>query len=263
MVRLSELSPLHVEALLGALSTGMAPKTVRNTHVVLRRALGQAVRAGLVRRNVASREYVDAPRVTPTEPDALSVAEIERIRKCLPNHPLAAHVLLALGTGLRQGEQLGLAWEDIDLDAGRLHVRKELAYEDGQYDRVDPKTERSKRTVPLSPPLVDAMRTHRERLMARGFIPTTTGPVFVNSHGGPMSGSWLTHQWYGLLALAEVQRRPWKVLRATYGSRLFAAGIPDRTIADLLGHSRTHTTQRHYIATTSEDAMAAIKGIVA
>lgn len=262
LIRLSELSPLHVEALLSDLSGQSSPKTVRNIHVVLRRALGQAVRAGLVRRNVASREYVDAPRVTPTEPDALTLTEIGRIRDKLPGHPLEAHVLLALGTGLRQGEQLGLAWEDVDLDAGRLNVRKEIAYEDGQYARVEPKTERSKRTVPLSPAIVDALRAHRERLIERGFVPTSTGPVFVNTKGGPLSGSWLTHAWYDLLAVAGVSRRPWKVLRATYGSRLFAAGVPDRTIADLMGHSRTHTTQRHYIATASEDTMAAIEGVV-
>lgn len=262
VLRLAELSPLHIEAMLAGLSGRMAPKTLRNVHVVLRRALGQAVRAGLVTRNVASREFVDPPKVTLDEPPALTLAEIARIRKVLPGHRLEAHVLVALGTGLRQGEQLGLAWEDID--GNRLMVRHELAYEDGQYIRVEPKTPRSRRTITLAPAVVDALARHRAAVIAQGFVPTATGPVFVNSKGGPVNGSSLTHAWYDLLAEAGVNRKPWKILRATFGSRLFAEGVPDRTIADLLGHTRTATTHRHYISTSgvSADAVAAIERLV-
>lgn len=260
VVRLSDLSPLHVEGLLAHLSGRLAAKSVRNAHVVLRRALGQAVRQGLVRRNVASREYVDTPKVTVEEPDALTMTEINRIRAVLPGHPLEAHVTVALGTGLRQGEQLGLAWEDISDDS--LRVRKELARIDGKYQRVEPKTARSKRTIRLSPGVVDVLERHRAQLVAQGYVPTSTGPVFVNSKGGPLNGSWLTHRWYDLLETAKVERRPWKILRATFASRLFAAGVPERTIADLMGHSRTHTTQRHYVATDSETAVEAIGKLV-
>jgi integrase len=263
-VRLADLSPLHVETMLAELAPRMAPKTLRNVHVVLRRALGQAVRAGLVTRNVASREFVDPPKVVLQEPAALTSAEIKRLRAVLSGHPLEPHVTLALGTGLRQGEQLGLAWEDVDLDAGTLRVRRELARVDGHYEFAEPKTPRSKRTIPLAAPLVEVLRLHREQLVERGFLPTSTGPVFPNTQGGPLSGSWLTHAWYELLEQAGVGRRPWKILRATFGSQLFAAGVPDRSIADLLGHSRTHTTQRHYIATgaTSATAIDAIEALV-
>jgi integrase len=175
------------------------PKTARNAHVVLGVPSDKPSGQGLVNRNVASREYIDPPKVTVEEPDALTDAELARIRAVLPGHPLECHVAVALGTGLRQGEQLGLAWEDLDLDAGRLNVRRELAYEDGQYVRVDPKTPRSRRTVPLAPPIVALLRKHREQLVARGFVTTSTGPVFVSTTGTPLSGSWLTHRWYGLL----------------------------------------------------------------
>lgn len=262
--RLADLASLHVEQMLAELAPTMSPKMLRNVHGVLRRALGQAVRAGLVARNVASREYVDPPKVSLDEPEALTLDEIGRMRAVLTGHPLEAHVLVALGAGLRQGEQLGLAWEDVDLDAGRLRVRWELARIEGKYQRVEPKTPRSRRLVPLAPALVDALRVHRERLIAAGFAPIATGPVFVNRKGGPLSGSWLTHAWYRLLEQAGVRRRPWKVLRATFGSRLFAAGVPDRTISDLLGHARSATTHRHYIATsgTPDDAVAAIERLV-
>ena len=266
-LRLVDLTPLDVEAMLARLAPTMRPKTLRNVHVVLRRALGQAVRAELVERNVADKQYVDPPKVTVDEPDALTTAQIDAILAILPGnppetpaHPLQAHVLVALGTGLRQGEQLGLAWEDLDLDGGTLSVRKELARIDGKYERVEPKTPRSRRSVPLAPAIVAALKAHRERLKAAGFVPTSTGPVFINSVGKPLSGSVLTHRWYDLLELAKIDRRPWKILRATFASQLFAAGVPDRTVADLLGHSRTATTQRHYIASAGAgDALAAIE----
>lgn len=261
---LHQLSPLDVEAMLAALAPTMAPKTLRNVYVVLRRALGQAVRAGIIERNVAAPEFVEPPKVPTAEPDALDADEIARLLAVLPGHPLEAHVLVALGTGLRQGEQLGLAWEDVDLDAGRLTVRQELTRLAGHYQRVEPKTPRSRRTVPLAPAVVEALREHRGRVIAAGFVPTATGPVFTNRKGGALSGSLLTHRWYDLLALARMKRRPWKVLRATFGSQLFASGVAERTIADLLGHARTHTTQRHYIATgpASVDAIAAIERLV-
>jgi integrase len=180
------------------------------------------------------------------EPDTLTEAEIAAIVAVLSGDRIEPHVLVALGTGLRQGEQLGLAWEDIDGRA--LYVRKELTRIAGQYRRVDPKTPRSRRTVPLAPWVVSAFALQRERLVTAGFVPTLTGPVFVNAEGAELSGSVLTHRWYDLLARAGVDRRPWKVLRATFASRLYAAGVPDLAIADLLGHARTATTKRHYIA---------------
>ena len=264
MYRMADLSPLHVEAMLARLMPLMAPKTLRNIPLILRRALGQAVRAELIDRNPAAREYVDAPRVIAPEPDALTVAQIARVRPLLPGHPLEAHVIVALGTGLRQGEQLGLAWEDVDLPGGRLTVRKALAYISGKYERVEPKTARSRRVVRLAPGVVEALTRHKEALKAAGFMPIETGPVFINTKGTALSGSWLTHAWYRLLDDAGVGRKPWKVLRATFASRLFAEGVPDRAIADLLGHARTATTHGHYVSTgaASNDVEEAIGRLV-
>lgn len=263
-IRLADLSPLHVEQALAQLGPTLSPKSLRNVHGVLRRALGQAVRAGLVERNVASREFVDAPRVTSDEPDALSEDEIRVVIAAAKGDRIEAHVLIGLGTGLRQGEQLGLAWEDLDLTAGRLYVRKELDYRNGKYDRVEPKTPRSKRMVPLGPSLVAALQAHRDALKAAGFAPIDTGPVFPSDRGREMSGSVLTHRWYELQERAGVRRRPWKVLRATFASRLYALGVSDQTVAGLLGHARTHTTRRHYITTPGAmTAAEAMEGIVA
>lgn len=271
-IRLGSLSPLDVERMLAHLGERLGPKSLRNVHAVLRRALGQAVRAGLLTRNVASREFVDAPRVPATEPRALSAAEVHRLLVAARGDRLEALFVVAVGTGLRQGELLGLAWEDLELPQSghnihgpRLHVRLALMRQDGRYLRDEPKTDRSRRTVPLAPAVAAALRAHRERVIAAGFTPIATGPVFTNLSGGPLSGSWLTHHFYTLLERAAISRLPFKNLRTTFSSRLFEAGVPDRRIADLLGHRRTATTQGHYIATAGaeqDEALAAVERLV-
>lgn len=250
-LRLVDLSPLDVERALSELAANLSPKSLRNVHGVLRRALGQAVRAGIVNRNVAASEFVDAPRVPTEEPRALSIAEVHRLLRQVAGDRLEALYVLAVGTGLRQGELLGLAWEDVDLDAGMVSVRRELVRRDRRYVRDELKTHGSRRAVPLAPSVVAALQAHRQRVIEAGFVPTATGPVFTNLTGGPLNGSWLTHHFYRQLDRAGIPRLPFHNLRTTYSSRLFEAGVADLDIARLLGHSRTHTARKHYIAAGS------------
>lgn len=254
--RLSDLSAQDVERMLTILAETRSPATVRHAHATLRRALGHAVRLGVISRNVASREFVDAPRVNRGEPDALTHDEADKIAACLDGSGIGAHVVFALGTGLRQGEQLGLSW--ADLGPLSVSVQYELERRDGKYQRVEPKTKRSRRVVPLSESVIEAIALHRSHLLEAGFAPSQTGPVFPNRMGGPLNGSWLTHRWYLLLDQAGVRRRPWKVLRATFASWLHEAGVSDRVIADLLGHARTYTTQNSYISTAGHDSRSAV-----
>jgi integrase len=255
-LKLVDLAPLDVERMLGRLEETRSPATVRHAHATLRRALGQAVRGGLLTRNVASRAFVDAPKVPRGDPDALAPSEVEQVLAALPGSGMEALVLVALGTGMRQGEQLGLAWANVTPLA--VSIERELARLEGRYERVELKTDRSKRVVPLSEVVVEAFAIHRSDIIERGFMPVSDGLVFVAADGGAMSGSSLTHRWYRLLGRAGVRRRPWKVLRATFASRLHDAGVPDRVIADLLGHTRTYTTQNSYISTAGIDGRAAV-----
>jgi integrase len=263
-IRLGDLSPLHVESMLTTVGERLGPKSLRNIHAVLRRALAMAVRAGLLTRNVASREFVDAPRVPVAEPRALSFDEVRRLLAVAKGDRLEALFTLAVGTGLRQGELLGLAWEDLDLDAGRLSVRRELVRRNGRYARDELKTPQSRRAVPLTPTVVAALAAHRESVIAAGFVPTATGPVFTNLRGRELNGGWVTHHFYALLAEARIGRIPFHNLRTTYSSRLAEAGVSDLEIARLLGHSRIHTAKKHYIAAgpTPQAALDAVETMV-
>jgi integrase len=213
---------------------------------VLRRALNDAVRKELLTRNPASADFVDAPRVPAKEPRALSVDEVRRLLDVLQGDALEPLVIVAITTGLRQGELLGLAWEDIS-DAG-LRVRYELVRRNGRYHREEPKTPRSRRAVPLPPRAIAALKEHRDRLIAAGFTPIATGPVFCTAKGDPLNGTSVTHRLQKVMARVGITDGDFRMLRRTYASRMFEAGVSDRTIADIMGHTQTAVTHGHYIA---------------
>ncbi|HET7703883.1 MAG TPA: tyrosine-type recombinase/integrase, partial [Candidatus Limnocylindrales bacterium] len=128
----------------------------------------------------------------------------------------------------------------------------------GRYERADLKTPRSRRDVPLTQRAIRAIDAHRDKLRAEGFLTTSTGPVFVTPKGRPLSGSWLTHRFYALLAEAGIERLPFKNLRTTFASRLADAEVSELTISTLMGHTRTHTTRKHYIAQAPDATLDAI-----
>lgn len=253
-LRLGALAPAHVEAMIRALEPRLAPKSIRNVVGVLRRALTFAVRDELIGRNVASSEYIDPIRVPDSDPRVLTADELHRLLAACRDDWLEGLIVTAAGTGLRQGELRALAWGDVDMDAARLEVHHSLRRVQGEtrrkghYVRDQPKTRRSVRVVPMAPSVVTALRAHRERVMAAGFVPIATGPVFPSVRGRELSAGWVTHRFYAMCAAAKVERAPFKSLRATFASRLHDSGMPERRIQDLLGHKRdSRVTQRHYV----------------
>lgn len=260
-VPLSELAPRDVERMLGRFEVTLTPKTARNAHAVLRRALGQAVKLGLIERNPASREYVEAPRVSTREPVAFTDAEIDALLAASREDRIGPLIAAAVETGLRQGELLGLAWQDLGKEPWTaLQVDMELAYIDGRYQRSDPKTPLSRRRVPLSDIAREAFAEQERRLKQAGFVTVSTGPVFVNHRGKALTGDWVTHRLHELEVIAGVRPLPFKNLRTTFASRLNERGADEATIARLLGHAPgSRTTARHYIASSEAMARSAIE----
>jgi integrase len=144
-VGLKKLTPAHVRGLIGEkLNAGLAPATVRKIHSTLHKALSQAVSDGMVPRNAAD---VKAPRPTPEEMRPLSKAEarafLEAARET--GDRFEALYVLAIATGLRRGELLGLRWDDVDLKRGTLRVGRALVREGGRHVLGETKTRRGRR----------------------------------------------------------------------------------------------------------------------
>lgn len=145
-LRLGSLTPQDIQGFLNKKrEAGLSPRSVQYIHAVLRRALGQAERWGLVPRNVA--RLVSPPRVPKAEIQPLTPAEAKRFLAAVREDRLEALYTVALAVGLRQGEALGLRWQDVNLAAGTLSVRVSLQREANRYVLAETKTDRSRRTV--------------------------------------------------------------------------------------------------------------------
>jgi integrase len=134
-------------------------------HHVAHKALDQAVKWDLIPRNPA--EAVKAPTPTPKEMHPLSAQEARRLLEAARGDRLEALYELAIQTGMRQGELLGLRWEDVDLDGQSLRIRRTLTRKGNDsgcaYGVGEPKTKKSRRTVRLTQRTVEALRSHRAR----------------------------------------------------------------------------------------------------
>src|SRR3712207_3778489 len=148
--KLARLTALDVQGLYrDRLDSGLSPSTVNKIHTVLHKALSQAVRWDLIPRNPT--DAVKAPRPVTKEMHPLSAEEARRLLKAAKDGELEALYVLAIHTGMRRGELLGLKWSDVDLENGRLPIQRTLTRIDNgrRVALGDPKTRRSRRTVGL------------------------------------------------------------------------------------------------------------------
>jgi len=135
---LAKLTPQEVQALLNRkLSSGLSPRSVQFMRAILRRALSQALKWGLVAQNVAA--LVDPPKSKTQEIQPLTPREVQTLFAGIRSDRLEALYIVAVATGLRQGELLGLRWQDVDLNSGQLVVRQALQRVDRTATFVEPK----------------------------------------------------------------------------------------------------------------------------
>lgn len=272
-VKLQALAPLQLERFYADLAedggrTGkpLTAKTIRNTHVVLRKALADAERLGLVGRNVGSaakppiahrREYA-----TWSSDDVRDFFTSVREDRVFP-----AFVLLAT-TGMRRGEVLGLRWSDVDLDGGQLAVVQTLTTVNNKPLLSPPKTTRSRRVVFLDEHTIKVLRDHRrrqreERLAAGPVWDSTHDLVFRDELGGLVHPDWLTREFGRLVRSAGLLSIRLHDVRHTYATLALKAGVHPKVVSERLGHATVGITLDLYshvtpaIARDAADAVAA------
>lgn len=201
-VRLARLNSQQIQTFLnGRRQWDLSPRTIQHIHAVLRVALSQAEKWGLVTRNAAA--LVDTPQVRRPEVQPMTPSEVQSFLDAIGGDRLEALFILAVAVGLRQGEALGLLWDAVDLDQGTLTVRYALQRVDKQLTLVEPKTLKSRRTLHLPQFLKAALLRHRavqeeERLVA-GSRWRETGFVFTTKIGTPLDGTNVTKRFQRLL----------------------------------------------------------------
>jgi integrase len=246
---LDALSPRHVQGLLNKkLSEGLSPKTVRYIRGTFRTALRQATRWGLIGRNPV--DAVDGPKVERYEIQPFSREEARQFLSAIRGDRLEALYSVALTMGLRQGEALGLRWQDVDLELGYLHVRKQLQRFDGQFQLVEPKTPRSRRMIALPGSIVTSLREHKDRQrderQAAGERWQDSNLVFTTDRGRPLDGTVVSHTFHRVLDRACLPQRRFHDLRHSCATLLLVQGVSPRVVMDVLGHSQIALTMNTY-----------------
>jgi integrase len=265
-VRLARLTPDIVQKYMkDKRESGLSARTVQYHHAVLRRGLCMAERWDLVGRNVA--RLVTPPTVRREEVRPPTVDQARWFMEVLGNDRLRALYVVALSLGLRQGEILGLRWEDVDLEEELLTVRRSLQRYDNGYHLDETKTRKSRRTLPIPSSLVKELRTHRvrqlqERLLAGSrWEGDTWRLLFTTEIGGPLNRFVVANRFHRLLEKAELPRWRFHDLRHAAATFMLAMGVGLRTVMEVLGHSRITTTADVYGHVSQEIQRDAIERV--
>lgn len=244
--RITKLTAQQIQLLYAQkLEEGLSTTTVHHLHAVLHRAFDAALRLGVIQRSVL--DMVEVPRMRHHEMKTLSGAQAQQLLATARGDRLEALYVVALATGMRQGELLALRWHDVDLDGASLQVRASVHYTKDGYVFAEPKTKYSRRRIALSQVAVAALREHQMRQQAErlelGEAWEDHDLVFPNAVGKPLDGTNLLHYWfYPLLKRAGLPRVRFHDLRHTAATLLLEHSINPKVVSEMLGHSHVSVT---------------------
>lgn len=241
---------------------GLSPRTVRYIHTVLREALHQAVRWGLLVRNAC--DATDPPRAVRPQTQTWAKDEARAFLMVAEQDKWNPLWLIALTTGLRRGELLAIRWKDVDLAKGVLHVRQSLNATGGHRYFEAPKTARGRRVVALSGASVAALKAHRVRQNERRLQSAAWEDrdlVFTTSEGGPLWPDDVSHRFGELVRQAEVTRIRLHDLRHTHATLLLKEGVHLKIVSERLGHTSIQITGDVYSHVTPDMQQGAAQHI--
>jgi integrase len=265
-LKLKAITPAHVQVLYRSkLNSGLSGRTVKLIHTVLNKSLKYAVHHGLIPRN--SCESVTPPRVMKKEIKALSPQEAKRLLESAKGERFEALYVLAITAGLREGELLGLRWQDVNLDAETLSVRQQLTRTRSGLSFTSPKGDKS-RSIRLASHTVRVLKHHniaqKEERLKAGSLWQDTRLVFTTKVGTPVDVGNLTYRSFRpLLERAGLPRIRVHDLRHTFATLLLSKGTHPKIVQEMLGHaniSMTLDTYSHVLPTMQDEAIAALEG---
>jgi integrase len=267
---LHKLEPRHVQAMLNRKrAAGCSARSVAYLRAILRAALNRARKWNLVARNAA--ELVEPPRVERFRIKPLSPEQARALLEAVKGHRLQALYAVALASGLRVGEILGLRWQEVDLEHGQMAVAQALQRQKGRgLVLTQTKTDRSRRTIALPAPLITALKAHRvrqlEERLATGPRWQDAGLVFTSNVGTGLEPRNLHRSFKIMLHKAGLPDSiRFHDLRHSAASLMLAQGVPLRVVMEILGHSSislTANTYAHVMPSLLQDAAEKMAGVL-
>lgn len=279
---LQKLQPVQLQAFYNAKLAGgradgneggLSPRTVRYLHTIIRESLHQAMKWQLVSRNVA--DMTEPPRSRRPQIATWDADQSRRFLDLCADDGYGAVWTLAITTGLRRGELLGLRWQDVDLAKKTLHVRRAVVEVGSALVIQEPKTSSGRRAVQLSPAAIAALREHRvrqnEHRLSIGPAWQDQDLVFATATGGPIAPRNLIRRFKELTQAAnhelpegDPRRLPtirFHDLRHTHATILLKEGTHAKIVSERLGHANigiTLDTYSHVLPDMQREAAESI-----
>lgn len=257
-IQLSALQPSHIQNLYRKLEDlGASPRTGEFSHAVLRKSLDHAMKIGYTQRNVC--DMVKRPRNPKKIMQSWTQEQADLFLEAARGRRYYALYVLALTTGLRQGELFGLTWRNVDFETSSLSVVQTLSYVGTKRIIGVPKTKQGQRKVELPEIAIKALRAHRERMFAEG---NHTNWVFCMADGEPIKkNSFRNSSFLPILEVAGVPKIRFHDLRHTAASLLLAQGVHPKVVQERLGHAQISITldiYSHVLPSMQKEAAAKI-----
>lgn len=256
---LASLTPQMIQAFVNQQrKTGLSNTTVADHLGLLKQALRQACKYGLLTRNPAS--LVDAPTAQRPKIRVFTKVQAQAFVEAVRGDRLEAAFLVLIGLGLRRGETLGLKWEDVDFEHGQLHIRRQLVGLPTGKALFKVKTEESEGTLHMPLFVLQALQRHKECQLAykraMGVHWHEHGMVFTNLRGGFLEPSTLKYRFQKILNSVGLPHMRIHDLRHSAGTLMLAMNVPQKVVQDILRHKSPTMTARylHTLDSMKDDA---------
>jgi integrase len=268
-VPLSDIKPVHLQHLYAnKQQSGLSNRTVQLIHITIHKALKNAVKIGLLNRNAA--ESVDIPKIQRHEMHTMDENDIQKFLEAAKDTDYYTLFFTCIFTGMRRSELLALRWQDVDLLLCQISVTRTVQQltnttPEGRITFKEPKTQKSRRLIALTPANAVILREHRSKQEKQRLslgLPTISDNDLVFSHhdGSPLRPDSITHIWKKLIKRCGLKDIRLHDARHTHASLLLKQGIHPKIVQERLGHSGIAITLDLYShVTPSLQQMAAAK----
>lgn len=225
-LKLVNLKPYHLQSLYSKkLEDGFSKKTVHHLHATIRRVLNEAVKWGVLYSNPCSQ--VTPPRADKTPPNVWTIDEAQRFLSAVSGHRWHAIYLIALTTGARRGEILGMEWQNINWSKGSISILRTVSELNGQIIISEPKTAKSRRVVTLPKVVLDALKPNQK----------PSGLIFQTGKGTPIAPRNLVRHFHKVSDELGLPHIRFHDLRHTSATILLSKNVHPKKVQELLGHS--------------------------
>jgi integrase len=244
-IPMAKLRPTHVAGLYAKLTEqGISAATQRHAGVVLSVALNDAVKMGLLVNNPG--KSISKPQVEGVEIHPLDAAQVGNLLSAAAKHRLYPLIVLALDSGMRQGELFGLHWPEVDFTSGTVTVVRSMEEKQCVHRLKDVKRKSSRRRIRVSPTTLAVLNEHRQKQLSEGHY-RADGPVFLDTCGGFLRKSCTYTSFRKVVKKAGLPPIRFHDLRHSSATMLLQRGVNIKAVSARLGHSKINTTLNLYV----------------